>query len=109
MRKSLPLSHTFPSNGVYTVTMEVSDDDTGKGTSTMTVVVGLKLDIAKRSPTEIDAIWSAAFNGCVLQTSPTVIGTNWVNVPGVPNLRNQQWIQTVPATNAAGFFRLSRP
>ena len=107
--KSLPLSHTFPSNGVYTVTVEVSDDDTGKGTGTITVVVGLKLAIAKRSATQVEATWSAGFNGCTLQSCPTVSGTNWVNVPGAPTLLNSQWVQVVPGTNAASFFRLSKP
>lgn len=107
--KSLPMNHTFPSNGVYTVSVEVSDDDTGKGTGTFTVVVGLKLAIAKRNATELEASWPAGFNGCMLQTSPTISGTNWVNVPGSPSLLNNQWVQPVPGTNAAGFFRLNKP
>ncbi len=107
--KSLPISHAFPSNGVYTVTVEVSDDDTGKGTGTITVLVGLQLTLTKTSGAEVAASWPAVFTGCVLQASPAISGASWVPVPGAPKAQNGQWIQGIPSTNAAGFFRLVRP
>ena len=45
--KSLALNHTFPANGLYTVTVTVNDDDTGSGTTTLEVYVGLELTITK--------------------------------------------------------------
>lgn len=104
--KSLPIEHTFPSNGVYSVTLEVSDDDTGKGSATFTVVVGLSLKLLKKNATEVDAIWPVGFGNCKLQTSTNLAGTNWVAVSGVPSAVNDQWIQTLPGTNAAAYFRL---
>jgi fibronectin-binding autotransporter adhesin len=107
--KSLPMNHSFPSNGVYTVKLEVSDDDTGKGSTTFTVMVGLNLTIAKGPQATVDLSWDSGFTGCILQTSPEVNGTNWLAVPGAPTLVNDRWVQNVAGTNTTGFFRLTKP
>jgi autotransporter-associated beta strand protein len=106
---SLPLSHTFPSNGVYTVTVEVNDDDTGSGTGTFEVVVGLQLGIERRGLSNVDVTWPSSYAGFILESASSLPATNWTAVAGSPVLLNNQWRQTVPSTNAAAFFRLNKP
>lgn len=108
--RSLPLSHTFPTNGTYTVNLTVNDDDTGVGSGSVTVLVGLELTITKRNATLSFVRWPGVFNGFTLESTPVLPGgTNWSPVADAPLLVNDQWQVTVPHTVGNGFFRLRKP
>lgn len=104
------LDHVFPTNGVYSVTVTVNDDDTGVGEVTFSVLVGLELTIAPRSATHAFVRWPAIFAGFTLQRSDAATATaSWQNVPDAPALVGDQWQVTVPQSGNAGFFRLVQP
>ena len=108
--KSLALNHTFPANGLYTVTVTVNDDDTGSGTTTLEVYVGLDLTITKRSITHSWVRWPAIFTGFALETAPALpAGANWTVVFDAPALNNGQWEVLVTHTAGNAFFRLVKP
>lgn len=104
------LDHVFPTNGVYSVTVTVNDDDTGVGEVTFSVLVGLELTIAPRNPTHAFVRWPAIFTGFTLQRSDAAtINASWQTVPDAPALVGEQWQVTVPQSGNAGFFRLIQP
>ncbi len=106
--KSLPLNHTFPTNGLYTVT--ANDDDTGSASTTLEVYVGLELTLTQRNHTHSFVRWPGAFTGFTLQSTPSLPGgTNWTAVAEAPALVSGQWQALVPHTNSHAFFRLFKP
>ena len=108
--KSLALNHTFPANGLYTVTVTVNDDDTGSATTTLEVYVGLELTITKRSITHSWVRWPGVFTGFALETAPALpAGANWTVVIDAPALSNGQWEVLVTHTAGNAFFRLVKP
>ena len=108
--KTLNLNHTFPTNGTYAVNLTVNDDDTGVGTGTVTVYVGLELTILKNSATNAFVRWPLAFLGFTLESTPGLPGgTNWLSVTNPPGIADGQWQVNVPTTNGNAFFRLRKP
>jgi autotransporter-associated beta strand protein len=107
--KWFALDHTYASNGTYTVTMLVRDDDNGERMTTLTVLVGLKLEVQQSGANQVALSWSTAFPGLLLLTSPTITGTNWVNVLAPRVETADHYVIKLPATNEAAFYRLYRP
>ena len=86
------------------------DDDTGSGTTTLEVYVGLDLTITKRSITHSWVRWPAIFTGFALETAPALpAGANWTVVFDAPALSNGQWEVLVTHTAGNAFFRLVKP
>ncbi len=105
--RSVPIQHVFPTNGVYQVKVNASDDDTGTGTATLKVVVGLQLEIARRNAGNIVLSWPAIFPDATVQESPALPGgESWTSVAAAPALLNGKWTVTLPAADAAKFYRL---
>jgi hypothetical protein len=107
--KWFTLDHTYASNGTYTVTMLVRDDDGGERMSTLTVLVGLKLEVQQSGANEVALRWSTAFPGLLLQTAPAITDTNWVYVLAPQVQTGDRYVTKLPATNGAAFYRLYRP
>jgi len=107
--KWFALDHTYPTNGTYTVTMMVRDDDNGERLTTLTVLVGLVLEAQRTGANEVALRWSSAFPGLLLQTTPAVTGTNWVDVSAPQLQTGDHFVTKLPATNGAAFYRLYRP
>jgi hypothetical protein len=87
--KTFGLNHTFPSNGLYSVTVVVRD-----------------LAIAPTSTNYVALTWPSFFTGFSLQSATSLPAANWTPIPDTPNLVGGQWLVAVPATNTARFFRL---
>jgi autotransporter-associated beta strand protein len=104
--KTFALNHTFPSNGLYSVTVIVRDDDLGVGSATLKAAVGLQLAIAPTSTNYVALTWPSFFTGFALESATSLPAANWTPIPDTPNLVGSQWLVAVPATNTARFFRL---
>lgn len=103
------LDHTYASNGTYTVTMMVRDDDNGERLTTLTVLVGLVLEAQRSGANEVALRWSTAFPGLLLQTASAATGTNWSNVLAPQLQTGDHFVTKLPTTNGAAFYRLYRP
>lgn len=107
--KWFALDHTYASNGTYTVTMMVRDDDNGERQTTLVVLVGLKLEVQKSGANEVALRWSTVFPGLLLQTAPSLSSTNWVYVLAPQVQTGDHYVTKQPTTNGAAFYRLWRP
>ncbi len=71
--------------------------------------IQLVLDIRSVS-NAVQLTWTALASEFKLQSKTNLVGTNvWANVPGTPVRTNATLTVSLPATNAAQFFRLSNP
>ncbi len=104
--KTLPLNHAFPTNGIYTVALTVSDDDTGMAAATLTVFVGLELKMTKTGAQQATLSWPGVFENYVPYRATSVNSSNWTEVPGARSLVGGEWKQVISTTNAMEFFRL---
>lgn len=105
--KTVTLTHTYPTNGIYTIALMVRDDDTGETIRTKDVIVGMKLAITPVAPNNVRLTWASVFPGMLVQTSTNF--TDWSYLLNTPQLVGDEFRVTVPRTNPAAFFRLSRP
>lgn len=89
-------SHAFPSNGLYTVTAEITDDG-AKGTDSLQVVTGPpRLSITKVTPTVVRLSWPTQPAPFRLQRRATFASTNvWENF--------SYSVSTANGTNSAAF------
>src|SRR5207247_10879456 len=89
--------HAFPSNGLYQVTVEITDDDGATGSDSLQVVTGPpQLSIAKLAPTVVQLSWpvhpapfhlqrrltlsSTTVWQSIANTITTANGTNYLNL-----------------------------
>lgn len=99
------LNYMYPSNGTYTVTVLVRDDDMGETMQSFNVFVGLNLKIAD-SGTNVILTWPGITQNLFVEANTDLSTTNWSVVPGSPVLVKKNYALTVPKTNPACFFRL---
>ena len=58
VNSSFTFNHTFPSNGLYQVVVEITDDDGAVGADSLRVVVGPpRLSVRKTGPTSVQLSW----------------------------------------------------
>ena len=99
------LNYIYPSNGTYTVTVLVRDDDMGETMQSFNVFVGLDLKIVD-SGTNVTLIWPNIAQNLFVEANTDLSTTNWSAVSGSPVLWKKHYALTVPKTNPACFFRL---
>jgi hypothetical protein len=107
--KTITLNHLFPSNGTYTVTVLLRDDDAGQDQKSQTVVVGLRLNIARAPANSVALTWPTFYTDAALQWATNLPAPAWTPITNAPGIVSNQWIVTLPATNAARIFRLFKP
>jgi len=105
--QSLPLinstfafDHAFPSNGLYQVTVEITDDDGATGSDSLRVVTGPpQLSIAKLAPTTVQLSWPVHPAPFYLQRRLTLSSTNvWQSIAN-----------TITTANGTNYVNLSVP
>jgi autotransporter-associated beta strand protein len=100
------LNYSYPSNGNYTVTILVRDDDLGEKLLSFDVVVGLKLNITDAANNNVKLSWPGISQNLFVEGKTDVGGTNWTVVPIAPTFAGNEYYINVPKTNAASFYRL---
>jgi hypothetical protein len=82
VNSTFSFNHTFPSNGLYKTTVEITDDDGAKGADSLYVVVGPpRLSITKVSPTSVRLSWPDHPADFRLQRRLTLSSTSvWQNI-----------------------------
>jgi fibronectin-binding autotransporter adhesin len=105
--KTVELSHTYPTNGIYTIAVLVRDDDLGETIRYKDVIVGMKLNITPVAPSNVRLSWAGVFPGMMVQTTTNF--TDWTYLLNTPQLVGNEYRVTLPRTNPAAFFRLNRP
>ncbi len=106
LRHSLPLTGLTNGQTVYWSVQAVDTAFAGGPFATETSVVSLPvLSVSIHSqPSTLNLSWAPPTFGWVLQQSPTLSVSNWTSAPsGSANPA------TLPATNGAQFYRLSKP
>jgi 1-phosphatidylinositol phosphodiesterase len=90
VNSTFSFNHTFPSNGLYKATVEITDDDGAKGTDSIWVVVGPpRLSITRLASTAVQLSWPVHPAGFHLQRRLTLSSTNvWQNVANSPTTAN---------------------
>jgi hypothetical protein len=90
VNSTFSFNHTFPSNGLYKATVEITDDDGAKGADSLYVVVGPpRLSITKLAPTSVRLSWPVHPAPFHLQRRLTLSSTNvWQNVGDSPTTAN---------------------
>jgi 1-phosphatidylinositol phosphodiesterase len=90
VNSTFSFNHTFPSNGLYKVIVEITDDDGAKGADSIYVVVGPpRLGITRLAPTAVQLSWPVHPAGFHLQRRLTLSSTNvWQNVANSPTTAN---------------------
>jgi 1-phosphatidylinositol phosphodiesterase len=104
-------NHTFPSNALYKVTVEITDDDGAKGADSIYVVVGPpRLSITRPAPTAVQLSWPVHPAGFHLQRWLTLSSTNvWQNVGNSPTTANGTNYLNLSAPVDQRYWRLIWP
>jgi hypothetical protein len=87
-------------------TLDDQPDD--NATQSPLTVTGLRLDIERRPSNRVALSWPSFVTNVVLESIGSLSTTNWTAAPGAPVSAGDNVEQVVPATNAAGYFRLRR-
>jgi autotransporter-associated beta strand protein len=99
------LNYNYPSNGTYTVTVLVRDDDLGERLQNFNVIVGLNLQIVDAG-SNVKLVWPSIAQSLFVESNTNLTTANWTVIPGQPALVGSEFQLTVPKTNPACFFRL---
>lgn len=114
--RGFDLDHTFTEVGIHTVTVEITDDDGGKGTREQTIVVGSPaLGVREIDPQLYELYWSGEFR---LQGATSLPSDDWVNieVSGEPTEEGEHSVRIISegegeegGEGVLRFFRLIWP
>jgi autotransporter-associated beta strand protein len=99
------LNYSYPSNGTYTVTVMVRDDDLGETFQSFNVIVGMKLKIVDAGK-NAKLIWPSIAQNLFVESNTNLTTTNWSVLPTQPVLVGSDYELSVSKTNPACFFRL---
>jgi hypothetical protein len=110
---STPLFIGFISDGPIYNSLTITNSSGGSyhpALSHFYVVAGIPSPaVTLTSSNYLNVSWYSAPTDLVLQSSATLQGAHWTNVPQAPQLTNNYFHLQVPISGPAGFFRLMKP
>jgi hypothetical protein len=90
--------------------VQISDGNGGTDTATLQITVANELILPKitiqSAGSNLEVLWPSSFSEFSLECSTNLLSSGWAAVTNSPVLQDDNWVVTLPITDAPPFFRL---